>query len=148
MRRLREARQPHLPTMSGWFRSAEMVYVNVVVQRHVARDCIVKLGELGAVQFTDVRRRAPCRLPTARSTATPPKPAHHRLLSNTSHVATTVVITAGEISGFVERWRGHSCGCVERRRKVNLLFAACTDADALVPFRWGMLSLWLLCAVE
>lgn len=31
-----------------------MVYCNLVVQDHVARDCVAKLGDLGAVQFSDV----------------------------------------------------------------------------------------------
>lgn len=39
----------------GWFRSEEMVYVSVILQRHVAHDALGRIGELGAVQFQDVR---------------------------------------------------------------------------------------------
>lgn len=35
-------------------RSAEMEYVSLIVQEHLAHDTVEKLGEVGSVQFTDL----------------------------------------------------------------------------------------------
>lgn len=35
-------------------RSAPMKYFSVIIQEHLAHDCLEKLGELGVVQFTDM----------------------------------------------------------------------------------------------
>lgn len=38
----------------SWFRSAEMAEISIIIQEHVARDCIERLGVLGGMQFVDV----------------------------------------------------------------------------------------------
>jgi len=38
----------------NFLRSAEMEYVSVIMQEHLAHDCLEKLGSLGTVQFTDL----------------------------------------------------------------------------------------------
>lgn len=39
----------------SFFRSSEMDYISLIVQGHVAHDAIEALGDLGAVQFTDLQ---------------------------------------------------------------------------------------------
>lgn len=38
----------------AWFRSAEMEYVSIIVQDHVAHDTVQRLGDIGCFQFVDV----------------------------------------------------------------------------------------------
>ena len=42
----------------GFLRSAEMEFVSLIVAEHLAHDVLAKLGEVGTVQFVDVRARA------------------------------------------------------------------------------------------
>jgi V-type H+-transporting ATPase subunit a len=42
-----------VPTTS-WFRSAEMQYVSLIVQGHVAHDTLEALGDLNAISFHDL----------------------------------------------------------------------------------------------
>ena len=39
---------------SSWFRSEPMEYVSIVMNEDAAYECLVKVGKLGAIQFTDV----------------------------------------------------------------------------------------------
>ena len=39
---------------SSWFRSEPMEYISIVMNEHAAYECLVKVGKLGAIQFTDV----------------------------------------------------------------------------------------------
>ena len=48
-------RTQYNPAGTGnYLRSAEMEYVSLMMQEHLAHDVIEKLGELGTVQFTDL----------------------------------------------------------------------------------------------
>ena len=38
----------------NFMRSAEMEYLSLIMQEHLAHDVVGQLGELGCVQFTDV----------------------------------------------------------------------------------------------
>jgi V-type H+-transporting ATPase subunit a len=44
----------------GWFRSEEMSYVSILMNKDAAHNCVDKLGKLedgkGAIQFIDVSR--------------------------------------------------------------------------------------------
>lgn len=42
------------PPPTSWFRSAEMQYVSLIVQGHVAHDALEAIGDLGAVSFVDL----------------------------------------------------------------------------------------------
>lgn len=47
-----------------WIRSEEMEYISLIVNEDAAHDCVQKLGDLGVIQFTDVRNfRLPRRVP-------------------------------------------------------------------------------------
>ena len=58
----------------NFLRSAEMDFVSLILAEHLAHDVLAKLGEVGTVQFTDVRvslvggaaRRSRERVPPAR----------------------------------------------------------------------------------
>jgi hypothetical protein len=60
----------------NFLRSAEMDFVSLILAEHLAHDVLAKLGEVGTVQFTDVRvslvvggaarGRSPRRFPPAR----------------------------------------------------------------------------------
>jgi V-type H+-transporting ATPase subunit a len=41
--------------MAKWFRSEPMEYISIVLNEDAAHDCLAELGNLGAIQFTDVR---------------------------------------------------------------------------------------------
>ncbi len=41
--------------MAKWFRSEPMEYISLIVNEDAAHDCLADLGNLGAIQFTDVR---------------------------------------------------------------------------------------------
>ena len=43
----------------GWFRSAEMKYMSLVVPETQIYQILCELGERGVVQFTDVRSSIP-----------------------------------------------------------------------------------------
>jgi len=44
------------PAGTGNFlRSAEMEYVSLIIAEHLAHDVVSRLGEVGVMQFTDVR---------------------------------------------------------------------------------------------
>jgi hypothetical protein len=40
--------------VTSWFRSAEMQYISLIVQGHVAHDTLEALGDLGAISFHDL----------------------------------------------------------------------------------------------
>jgi hypothetical protein len=42
------------PPVTSWFRSADMQYVSLIVQGHVAHDTLEALGDLGAISFHDL----------------------------------------------------------------------------------------------
>lgn len=59
----------------NFLRSAEMDFVSLILAEHLAHDVLAKLGEVGTVQFTDVRvslvggaarGRSPSSVPPAR----------------------------------------------------------------------------------
>jgi len=39
----------------SWYRSQEMEYISIVVNRQRAKECMERLGDLGVMQFRDVR---------------------------------------------------------------------------------------------
>jgi len=41
--------------MAKWFRSEPMEYISIVLNEDASHDCLAELGNLGAIQFTDVR---------------------------------------------------------------------------------------------
>ena len=41
--------------MARWFRSEPMEYISLIVNEDAAHDCLADLGNLGVIQFTDVR---------------------------------------------------------------------------------------------
>jgi len=41
--------------MAKWFRSEPMEYISIIMNEDAAHDCLADLGNLGAIQFTDVR---------------------------------------------------------------------------------------------
>ena len=41
--------------MARWFRSEPMEYISLIVNEDAAHDCLLDLGKLGVIQFTDVR---------------------------------------------------------------------------------------------
>ena len=43
-----------LSLSSSWFRSEPMEYISLVMNEDAAYECLVKVGKLGAIQFTDV----------------------------------------------------------------------------------------------
>jgi vacuolar-type H+-ATPase subunit I/STV1 len=43
--------------MAKWFRSEPMEYISIIMNEDAAHDCLADLGKLGAIQFTDVRRK-------------------------------------------------------------------------------------------
>jgi hypothetical protein len=51
----------------NFLRSAEMEYVSLIMQEHLAHDCVEKLGELSCVQFTDVSGDGACEPPVGTS---------------------------------------------------------------------------------
>ena len=42
--------------MAKWFRSEPMEYISIIMNEDAAHDCLADLGNLGVIQFTDVRR--------------------------------------------------------------------------------------------
>lgn len=42
----------------GWFRSEEMLYASLAVDKDIAHRVVHRLGRLGAVEFIDVRAAA------------------------------------------------------------------------------------------
>lgn len=40
--------------MARWFRSEPMEYISLIVNEDAAHDCLLQLGSLGVIQFTDV----------------------------------------------------------------------------------------------
>jgi vacuolar-type H+-ATPase subunit I/STV1 len=40
--------------MARWFRSEPMEYISLIVNEDAAHDCLADLGNMGAIQFTDV----------------------------------------------------------------------------------------------
>ena len=40
--------------MTRWFRSEPMEYVSLIVNEDAAHDCLIDLGKMSAIQFTDV----------------------------------------------------------------------------------------------
>jgi V-type H+-transporting ATPase subunit a len=44
--------------MARWFRSEPMEYISLIVNEDAAHDCLADLGNLGVIQFTDVRSRS------------------------------------------------------------------------------------------
>lgn len=45
--------------MAKWFRSEPMEYISIIMNEDAAHDCLSDLGNLGAIQFTDVSKQ-PC----------------------------------------------------------------------------------------
>ena len=39
---------------SSWFRSEPMEYISVIMNEDAAYECLIDVGKLGAIQFTDV----------------------------------------------------------------------------------------------
>ena len=40
--------------MGSWWRSHDMKYVSLILSEDAARECVFSLGQLGAIQFTDL----------------------------------------------------------------------------------------------
>ena len=57
----------------NFLRSAEMDFVSLILAEHLAHDVLAKLGEVGTVQFTDVRGVAGAGARTVRSPPSPPR---------------------------------------------------------------------------
>lgn len=55
---------------STLFRSEEMSLIQLYIPAEVAQPCVAELGELGKVQFRDVRRERNSRLYTSRTCKT------------------------------------------------------------------------------
>jgi V-type H+-transporting ATPase subunit a len=41
--------------MAKWFRSEPMEYISIIMNEDASRDTLADLGNLGCIQFTDVR---------------------------------------------------------------------------------------------
>jgi hypothetical protein len=56
-RRRKEARVCFFATMGSLWRSQEMQLIQLYIQKDAAHDTVDELGELGMIQFHDVRRK-------------------------------------------------------------------------------------------
>ena len=57
--------------LQGWFRSEEMSYTTVLMNKDAAHNCVEKLGKIeggkGAIQFIDVSSLSPISFPVLRT---------------------------------------------------------------------------------